>query len=333
MNSLLPKHEVRAKKILTSGRIGELISKDWNVKPSAIADIISNNSDNEFANSFINSVIDSDKLDYLIRDSIHCGVNYGKGIDVDRIIDSLYVNENTGKLCLTEKGASSVLSILATRNIMYQEVYWHKTVRACDAMFKKFFYEYVKHTVGVDREKAIADLEILLNKTDDEFISILFNWANSHRDENLLELIKPFALNGRSLYKPAFIHYNHNSKDSNKTKEFFKVIFSCNYGELLIKSEKLSVLLQKFIPELNSHDIIIERTPIKTDNEQYLLDGFQLFNTRKMQFVNLPPEIDVLNSFLATNKQAYIFCNPKYYQKLREIFLNRNLLGEILAEI
>jgi len=57
----------------------------------------------DLLNSILNSVVDIDKIDYLIRDSVHCGVNYGMGIDIDRLVDALYVNEKGDSICLTIK--------------------------------------------------------------------------------------------------------------------------------------------------------------------------------------------------------------------------------------
>lgn len=141
------KHEVRAREILCKGKLRDCIERDWKLSPKAVSDIIAgvnpSSRKKELFNSIINSIIDVDKLDYLVRDSIHCGVGYGHGIDIERLLDSLHVNSKDCKICVTEKGRSVLLSVLTCRNIMYQEVYWHKTVRACTAMFKRFFYEYV----------------------------------------------------------------------------------------------------------------------------------------------------------------------------------------------
>lgn len=169
----LPHHEERASQILNSETIKNLIENVWGVNTKEIADIISDKSKNELINSFINSIIDTDKIDYLIRDSVHCGVNYGQGIDVDRLLDALYFNPDTNKLCITEKGRAALLSILSIRNIMYQEIYWHKTVRACEAMFKRFFYEYVSFIATDNVNNALLRLEELFKLSDDEFMSEL----------------------------------------------------------------------------------------------------------------------------------------------------------------
>ena len=332
----LPHHEERAKQIIGTGEIRGVIEKTWGMEISEIAALISNNSDEEIINSFINSVVDIDKLDYLTRDSVHCGINYGKGIDTERLLDSLYVNTETSKLCVTEKGRSALLSILTTRNIMYQEVYWHKTVRACEAMFKRFFYEYVAHFPKADKKKAMEQLNELMNKSDDEFISTLYDWAKSTENIKLIELIKPFAYGGRNtIYKPAYIYFEHNdSKEAAKTNKFFRTLFKLSYGELVEKSNRLANQLKKHIPEIEPLDIIFEKTPIKSEGEHYLLDGFKIYNTRKKRYDTYPSQINELNNYLSNNKQAYIFCSAKYYEKIRELSLDSDkTLLRILNEM
>ncbi len=90
----------------------------------------------------INGPIDADKYDYLTRDSISCGVVYGRGIDLSRLIKSLSIDVSDDKrggcrlaLAYKAKGASAINSILLGRLQMYHAVYWHHAVRCLQAMF------------------------------------------------------------------------------------------------------------------------------------------------------------------------------------------------------
>lgn len=278
-------------------------------------------------NSFVNSAIDIDKLDYLIRDSVHCGVNYGKGIDIERLLGSLYMNPDTGRICLTDKGRSSLLSILACRNIMYQEVYWHKTVRACEAMFKRFFYEYIKRGIG-----SIKQTKEYLGYSDDHFIGTLLERSGEHKD--LGKLIAPFAFKGRRLYKPAYIFFRANTFDEPPdTRHFFtRVLNASSYKQLVDLGNTLADHLKSHIPSIEHLDIIIEKTPVRPEHEIYSLDGFRIWNTRKNRFEGYPREVDTLNRYLENNAQAYIFCNPDHRDTLRDLASDGRLDG-MLAEI
>ncbi len=55
--------------------------------------------------SMLSGPIDVDKMDYLMRDSLHAGVPYGRNFDQQRLIGSLCVNEAGDGLAITDKGA------------------------------------------------------------------------------------------------------------------------------------------------------------------------------------------------------------------------------------
>jgi serine/threonine protein kinase len=82
--------------------------------------------------------LDADKLDYLVRDSVECRVQYGRGIDVERFLRSLTTapTDDGKQICLAikKKGAASAEAIALARYQLYQSLYWHHTVRAVKAM-------------------------------------------------------------------------------------------------------------------------------------------------------------------------------------------------------
>ncbi len=94
------------------------------------------------ARDMINGPIDADKLDYLVRDSLACGVHYGLGIDRARFLRSLTVHVKPGSagknsrlaLAYRAKGAAAIESLLLARYQLYGSVYWHHTFRCIQAM-------------------------------------------------------------------------------------------------------------------------------------------------------------------------------------------------------
>jgi len=85
----------------------------------------------------IDSQIDADKFDYLIRDSIECRVNYGLGIDYERFLRSLTTHPQTDgtlRLAVKQKGAASAEAFALARYQLYQSLYWHHTFGATKAM-------------------------------------------------------------------------------------------------------------------------------------------------------------------------------------------------------
>jgi len=74
-----------------------------------------------------------DKLDYLIRDSYFCGVREYGLLDADRLIETTSVFEDG--LLLHKSSASALKAFLISRLFMYENVYYHKTVRSIDISF------------------------------------------------------------------------------------------------------------------------------------------------------------------------------------------------------
>ena len=133
----LPNHEGLAAQHLGSGELGVVLS-GAGVATGSLLPLIQGTSDLPFA-GLISGGLDVDKLDYLSRDAMMCGVPYGV-IDVDRLLASLtLVTADGGRrtLALHEKGLTALESLLFARYQMYRNVYWHHAVRAATVMFKR----------------------------------------------------------------------------------------------------------------------------------------------------------------------------------------------------
>ncbi|MEX2597536.1 MAG: HD domain-containing protein [Salibacteraceae bacterium] len=78
-----------------------------------------------FLHQLVSSQLDTDRLDYLKRDSFFTGVSEGV-IGSERIIKMLTVHD--GSLAVEAKGIYSLEKFLVARRLMYWQVYLHKTV-------------------------------------------------------------------------------------------------------------------------------------------------------------------------------------------------------------
>ncbi len=88
----------------------------------------------KFLHQLVSSQLDTDRMDYLNRDSFFTGVSEGV-ISFDRIIKMLNVQE--GELVVEVKGIYSVEKFLIARRLMYWQVYLHKTVITAEQMLIK----------------------------------------------------------------------------------------------------------------------------------------------------------------------------------------------------
>lgn len=93
--------------------------------------------DYKFLKSFMDSELDCDKMDYLLRDSYYCGVNYGK-YDLNRLLSTLnvYYNEsdNIMQLAIEKGGIHTFEEFVIARYFMFIQVYFHKTRRYLDKL-------------------------------------------------------------------------------------------------------------------------------------------------------------------------------------------------------
>jgi HD superfamily phosphohydrolase len=91
--------------------------------------------DYKFLKSFMDGELDCDKMDYLLRDSYYCGVNYGR-YDLNRLISSLSVYRNDRdrimQLAVERGGIHAFEEFVIARYFMFIQVYFHKTRRYLD---------------------------------------------------------------------------------------------------------------------------------------------------------------------------------------------------------
>jgi HD superfamily phosphohydrolase len=87
--------------------------------------------------------IDADKMDYLERDAINCGVSYGK-FDRDALVNNLtMIKGDNGiyNLALKRQGVQALEGFILARYYMFSQVYMHPNERIlrfqyCQAMKK-----------------------------------------------------------------------------------------------------------------------------------------------------------------------------------------------------
>ena len=129
--------------------------------------------------SIINSALDADELDYLLRDALYCGVNYPNGIDLDRFFQSLttityYEHlEDSGRgdwpsacVGVNDKGVLPAESIFVARYQMFSCVYWHHTHRAYSAMLQLCVQELMGHTESDTASRLEQLIEVFREESD-----------------------------------------------------------------------------------------------------------------------------------------------------------------------
>ncbi len=120
----------------------------------------------------ITGLYSADNLDYLVRDAYFCGTREYGLVDAERFIHSTFVTQDG--LTLHKNSLSALKSYLLARASMYENVYFHRTVRAYDFSFEALLIDSFPH-LGVGNP--LEDLEGFFRFDDWRMYSLGANWS------------------------------------------------------------------------------------------------------------------------------------------------------------
>ena len=130
-------HEDVTEWIIRESEVGDLL-EDGGISKNRIANLVRGRRETKtdsVVSSIVAGQVDADKMDYLIRDSFYCGVNYGL-VDIHRLINGLEVSDDLIlEFDIAARGALE--AFLVARYEMFLNVYYHKTVRSVEVMLVK----------------------------------------------------------------------------------------------------------------------------------------------------------------------------------------------------
>jgi HD superfamily phosphohydrolase len=252
--SQLGEHESRIQRCIEESELQDCVASDWNcdlddvlmiLKPNDYQDRASQS--HQLLASCISGPIDIDKLDYLQRDSLHCGVPYGRNFDVGRLINSMCVNPETARLAIGEKGRTAAEMMVFARYVMFSEVYWHHAVRSATAMLQR--------AVFCLRDQ--FDLQSSLQLADAQWIDTL---GQSSAGSPAEQLVTGLFGSVRRLYKRVA---EFNVTDG---VEVHRQLARRPYWWLVACAEQLAERLSKRLGiDVASTDILIDAPPAKLE--------------------------------------------------------------------
>jgi HD superfamily phosphohydrolase len=177
----VPHHEEFAAEFLAPHReLAQVLKNEWNIEADEVLDVLvprTNSPRLRLVRSILSGPIDIDKMDYLDRDSLHCGVPYGRNFDRSRLMQSLVVNGSGDGLAITAKGRTAAELMVFARYVMFSEVYWHHAVRSATTMFARGFYDL----------HGQLDLRAFFQQSEFETIAALRAQARGTLSERLVE--------------------------------------------------------------------------------------------------------------------------------------------------
>ena len=251
--------DAREKEFISSQSVHEILNKN-NIDERKVANIIKGETkDKPFLSQLLDSAIDVDQLDYLIRDAYYTGVAYGM-IDIERFLQTLVIHDDN--LVVKRKGVGVVENILMARALMYSSIYFHKTVRIAELMLSKAI-ELIPDTSPFD----------FFKMTDSELITDL-------KRKDVFQQKIATCLKYRKLYKQAYT-----ADHSNLNKEQRDIVKKLDNSELRREKEQefedtLNILpghiiidvpykeLHQSEPRIDQTDImILDENKVKTLDE------------------------------------------------------------------
>lgn len=278
--------------------------------------------------SIIDSPIDVDKLDYLLRDSQNCYLKYGELIDVDRLIRTLTViitKDNHGHKTFTigtyEKGQTAAESLTFARYLLYQSVYWHHTSRAVRVMLKEALESVLKKKMAKNKT-FIQEFEELLGSTKEPkniMIYDLFNLIEKWTDDTGKELIQ--MVKNRDYYKRILTIHSYSNILQEKGMKSLLDQFRQTYNKIGFQDKLQKKILERFENYIFHTQHLPKVSVLARDRTNKVIE---ILSTPKKIFCDCPEPT------YGTLEKLKFIPEPK---RLQKNYFIRSKVGERISEV
>jgi hypothetical protein len=195
----------------------------------------------------VSGPLDADKLDYLLRDSLFCGVKYGV-YDLEQILNSMCRekwDDSDECLMLDENGVHALEQFILAKYYLTNQVYRHRIRRITDSMISRAIIwgvekdeiDDLKRLYSYDGSEAFVENYILW---DDSRIILEFS-REKYKEKVIFEIIK--RLKERKLFKRIYSEPVSNFADSSS--------ISHELGKITVEDPKSRDIESKISDKLN----------------------------------------------------------------------------------
>jgi len=167
-------HEDMSTRIILESELSDVLGREG-LDPKSVSKLSVGkleSPDRVFLDQIIQSSVDVDKMDFVLRDSYHTGAGYGD-VDIFRLIYTMDVLN--GNLAVDVTALSTLESFILARLESFRTIYFHRTSRAAQIMLLKAL-EYAKDDLGISR---LESVEEYLTLDDDAVWALLRKNAKS----------------------------------------------------------------------------------------------------------------------------------------------------------
>lgn len=312
----VPSHELFANSFLLEGEIADALRDDWNINPRDVVSMLSDkpvSRKTRLLHSMLSGPIDIDKMDYLVRDSLHAGVPYGHNFDQQRLIGSLCLNESGDALAISEKGRTAAEMMVFARYVMFSEVYWHHAVRSATAMLQRAFY--LLH--------GQLDLDALFRLSEEAFLAQLMQAGEGSPAGELLDGLFGST---RRLYKrlAQFSLFQEPALYDRLARQPYPYLSAC--------AEQLAAVCSTALGRIVApHEVLIDAPPVKREVE-FNIDVFFAKEGCYRRLGDVSPVVTTLarQQFDDYVKRVRIFVHPRLIDDLRGMPNISQLIAESL---
>lgn len=120
----------------------------------------------------LNGMYTADNLDYVPRDAYMCGVKVGP-VDIERLLHYSFLDREG--MLLHQHGAQALLLFLNARLYLYNNIYYHRTVRRIDLHLREIFAETIDRILPGN---PCDQLDRYLGLTDWSLIETVDGWQH-----------------------------------------------------------------------------------------------------------------------------------------------------------
>jgi HD superfamily phosphohydrolase len=230
-----------------------VLREEWGLDPAKVSALVAGDAGerpNAILRSLISGPIDVDKVDYLMRDSLHAGVPYGRNFDRRRLTGSLCLNAAGDGLAITDKGKTAAEMLVFARYVMFSEVYWHHAVRSATAMFQRAIFMLHQE----------LDLEpVLVPLTDVRLVDTLRHLSRQN-PTTVFALLDGIFGPTRRLYK-RLATYSYFEEP-----EIYRRLARRPYTELVAIAERIAAELSGALgAAVSSHEVLVDAPPAELE--------------------------------------------------------------------